>query len=331
MSSRKGQRECACSLGHEPRTLTSARQGARRHRPNQDDRAASYRDRVALTYNISQRLIARYSAGPSAARTSAVKALHENIRSALENWGDKKFDTFLQGSYRNGTAIADINDVDIVALFDPWQTPATRADWLWLFNHVAAILRKSTLVSGSVRLGDKCVKLDGSVNADIVPAISPRPYSSVDPLMIYSRKGASERPNFPRTHYTNGVRKQAATQDGFKPTVRLFKRWLRQYPSLNAPSFYVECAVHSVATSNFHTYLPLSFASVATELLKYDRLTRIPSVAGDKDILVSTDWSPDDFNAFQRRLAPDVHIVVRAMQASTQSEADRLWKLAFGD
>ena len=64
---------------------------------------------------ISKRLIDHYAAGPSPTRTSQVKRLHENIRAALEIWGNKNFDTFLQGSYRNGTAIADINDVDIVA------------------------------------------------------------------------------------------------------------------------------------------------------------------------------------------------------------------------
>jgi len=54
-----------------------------------------------------------------------------------------------------GVAIADINDVDIVALYKPWRSPASHSDWLWLFNHVAEILRKTTLFSGSVSLGDK--------------------------------------------------------------------------------------------------------------------------------------------------------------------------------
>src|ERR1700704_6508535 len=174
---------------------------------------------------ISASLIAGYSASPSANRSAAVKSLHGNIRSALENWGDKKFDTFLQGSYRNGTAIADINDVDIIALYDPWSSPETHARWEWLFNHVAAILRKTALVSGRVKLGDKCVKLEGSLNADIVPAISRTAYSSADPVIVYSRSERAERPNYPRTHYDNGVAKQRATKDAYKPTVRLFKRW----------------------------------------------------------------------------------------------------------
>ena len=157
----------------------------------------SYLSFVSPTYNISQSLIDHYAAGPSPRRTSDVKKLHEDIRDALDNWGDKDFDTFLQGSYSNGTAIADINDVDIVALYDPWSSPVSHAHWEWLFNHVANILRETTLVSGSVTLGDKCIKLKGALKADIVPAISRTAYSSTDPIKVYSRKEREERDNYP--------------------------------------------------------------------------------------------------------------------------------------
>ncbi len=88
----------------------------------------------------------------------------------------------------------------------------------------------------------------------------------------YSRKAWEERENFPRTHYSNGVKKQAAIRDSYKPTVRLFKRWARQYPSLVAPSFYIECSVHSVSSSEFSWYLPMSFYNVARQLIGYYEL-----------------------------------------------------------
>ncbi|MDQ3153862.1 MAG: hypothetical protein M3R63_19845 [Actinomycetota bacterium] len=283
------------------------------------------------TYKISQSLIDHYATGPSTGRTSDVKKLHEDIREALDNWADKDFDTFLQGSYRNGTAIADINDVDIVALYDPWSSPVSHQHWEWLFNHVADILRKTALVSGAVTLGDKCVKLKGALKADIVPAISRTAYSSTDPIKIYSREEREERENYPRTHYDNGVTKQANTKEMFKPTVRIFKRWVRQYPGLVAPSFYIECTVHSVASSKFNTYIPRSFADAANEILGYTQRTRIPTVARDKDILVPGEWSPSDFSEFQQKLRRDVNFVLRAMSATTTAEANRLWKSAFGD
>lgn len=286
---------------------------------------------MPLTYKISQSWIDTYSAGPSTSKTRQVKNFQENVRSALEDWGDRKFDTFLQGSYRNGTAIADINDVDIVALYDPWSSPASHADWTWLFNHIADILRKTSLVEGVVSLGDKCVKLKGPLKADIVPAISRTRYSSTDPILIYSRGDREERRNYPRTHYSNGVTKQSNTGDSFKPTVRLFKRWARQYRSLIAPSFYIECAVHSVPKTAFNSYLPLSFAAVGAALMKYTASTVIKSVAGDKDILLSSEWNYADFQEFQRLLTGDVKRVLDAMQASSTVEANQKWRLAFGD
>jgi hypothetical protein len=286
---------------------------------------------VTLTYRISDSLIARYSAGPSVSRTKQVAALQTAIRDALDSGADNKFDTFLQGSYRNNTAIADINDVDILALYDPWQAPATASAWQSLFDFVTEILRRDKNVQGTVTQGDKCVKLAGPINADIVPSISRTPYSSTDPVIIYSRSKNLEIENYPRVHYQNGVSKQAATKDTYKATVRLFKRWVRQFSDSTAPSFYVECAVHSVVSSKFNSYLPLSFAMVGAELLTYSRSTVIKSVADDKDVLVPSEWSPSDFESFQRRLRPDIDRTLRAMQATSASEANALWRIVFGD
>jgi hypothetical protein len=294
--------------------------------------ARTPRDKIrTMPSQISQALIDRYAAGPSSSRTAQVKNLQENIRQALAGSNIGSFDTFLQGSYRNGTAIADINDVDIVALYDPWKSPESASRWTWLFRHIANILQQSSLVSGRIELGDKCVKFEGSLKADIVPAISRITYGSEDPIRICSRSEAKERDNFPRTHYSNGVLKQASTRDTYKATVRLFKRWARQYQSLEAPSFYIECAVHSVNDSRFEKYLPLSFASVGLELLEYSRSTIIPSVAGDKDILVPNEWHPSDFEGFQSFLQADLTRAINAMKAGTRTEADRLWSSVFGD
>jgi hypothetical protein len=280
--------------------------------------------------NISQWIIDRYSAGPSESKVTQVANLQTTLRDVL---GQDDYDTFLQGSYRNGTAIADINDVDIVARRKATNAPLSSSQWDSLFNTIASKLRNSHRVSGTVSIGDKCVKLRGaSLNADIVPAVAIGDFTK-DPIAIWSRREREERRNYPRTHYDNGVRKHRATSQTFKPTVRLFKRWARQYLGFDktAPSFYIECAVHAVSSTKFSTYLPLSFAEVGLEIFRWSRNTVIKSVAGDKDILVSDEWHPDKFEAFQAKLWPDLQFVVRAMQASTTQEANRLWKLAFGD
>lgn len=65
-----------------------------------------------MTFNISQFLIDRYSPGPSSTKVTQVASLQQTIHDVL---GDEDYDTFLQGSYRNGTALSDINEVDIIA------------------------------------------------------------------------------------------------------------------------------------------------------------------------------------------------------------------------
>jgi hypothetical protein len=87
----------------------------------------------------------------------------------------------------------------------------------------------------------------------------------------------------------------------------------------------------SVASAWFDTYLPASFLDVGRQILTYSRYSTIMSVAGDKDILTTAEWNPDDFVAFQRRLSSDLQLVSNAMNAISSAEADRLWKLAFGD
>jgi hypothetical protein len=280
---------------------------------------------------IAQSLIDRYAAGPSATRVTEVQRLHQRIRSVL---GDASYDTFLQGSYRNDTAIANINDVDIVALSRTQSSPQSNFQWDQLFGTIERTLRASYLISGGVSRGDKCITISGTPSADVVPAIRKGAITS-DPIAIYSFRQRSERDNYPRVHYSRGVdkNKPLRTNGAYKPTVRLFKRWVRQYSdhAKIAPSFYIECAVHKAADAKFDTYLPLSFAQVALEICSWTRNTVILSVAGDKDVLLSTEWQPERFEAFQSKLLRDVNFVVRALNATTATEANRLWKLAFGD
>lgn len=284
---------------------------------------------MAATSNISQSLIDRYSAAPSTAKTTQVANLQKAIRAAL---GEDEYDTFLQGSYRNDTAVADINDVDIVARRKGTRSPLSAAEWEQLRATIARKLQTSPRVSGTVSLGDKCVKLKGALNADIVLAVAVGDFGS-DPISIWSKRSRAERQNYPRTHYRNGVAKQSATSDVYKPTVRLFKRWARQFADGAdfAPSFYIECAAHAVKSTAFGAYLPLTFAAVGAEILSWSRSKYLLSVAGDKDILVVTEWHPDKLERFQQKLLTDVQLVARAIQETSATEANRLWKLAFGE
>jgi hypothetical protein len=99
------------------------------------------------------------------------------------------------------------------------------------------------VIGGRVSRGDKCITISGTPSADVVPAIRTGAITS-DPIAIYSFRQRSERDNYPRIHYARGVDKNKAlrTNGAYKPTVRLFKRWVRQYSghATMAPSFCVK-------------------------------------------------------------------------------------------
>jgi hypothetical protein len=285
---------------------------------------------------ISQSLIDRYSAGPTQNRIDAAVSLQRDVASALGS----DYDVFLQGSYRNHTGVAELNDLDIVALSKsvhstvgqgPAQYPVT---WEEIFGRVERALGGHHRFRGLVKRGDKCVKVATQLNLDVVPAIY-REDPTTDPIEVYSFREGSRRDNYPRQHWQRGADKNSGlrTDGAFKPTVRLFKYWARNFlsdPSI-APSFYIECAVHQVPDSEFRSYLPLSFVYVGLYLLqKVSRATWVWSVAGDKDILVPEEWHPDRFEQFQKELRDSVIDAGDAVQASTTAEADRLWRRAFG-
>jgi hypothetical protein len=255
--------------------------------------------------------------------------LHQAIRTAL----GADYQTFLQGSYRNETAIANINDVDIVARRRRTMAGLTPYEWEDLFVAVADRLGRSPRLVGALSAGDKCIRVEGPVfNADVVPAVAIENFKR-DPIAIWSRRDREERDNYPRVHIRRGASKHASSGQAYKPTVRLFKRWASQYDDMAdlAPSFYIECAVHAVSASRFQSYLPRGFLNVGMTICGWTVNDVIESVAGDKDILVDDEWHSENFLAFQERLADDLAYVVDALRARSARPANEAWKLAFGE
>ena len=90
----------------------------------------------------------------------------------------KAHHTFLQGSYRNDTAISDINDVDIVAirlttfssLHSGRRFPSV-ISWDAIFTEIEDKLRNQRRYNWTVTRDDKCIKVRGAFNADVVPAV----------------------------------------------------------------------------------------------------------------------------------------------------------------
>jgi hypothetical protein len=280
--------------------------------------------------------IDRYSAAPAPSTVDAVKSLHENIRSVL----GAGYETFLQGSYRNDTGVADLNDVDIVAIRKNTTSshftgipPSIPISWDTIFDEVQQKLEGSYHYRGKTERGDKCITVNTNFHADVVPAVQITT-ADADPIAVYSFRYASERKNYPRIHARNNTDKHQRTKDNYKPMVRVFKRWSKNWfaGTKTAPSFYVECLVHWVPTEEFVSDRALSFFMIGNHIVQtVTATTYVPSVAGDKDILTSTEWDWERFSRFQRQLTQSTLDVGQALQATNQDEARRLWRKAFNE
>lgn len=290
-----------------------------------------------MNHLIPQSAIARYAAAPSDSTVAAVKSLHESIRDTL---GDG-YDTFLQGSYRNDTGVANLNDVDIVAVrkslmsgvFTSITPSFNNVTWDRIFQDVQDALASSRHYKGKTTRGDKCIKVSTNFSADVVPAVKIAMDGS-DPIAIFSFRQGTERKNYPRVHYQNNVAKQARTSDAYKQTVRLFKRWARNWfaGTKIAPSFYVECLVHSVPDRLFAGDGAASFFMVGNHIVEtISPSMKVLSVAGDKDILVSSEWDSARYATFRTTLTPAVTRVAQALKATSAERARTYWQQAFNE
>jgi hypothetical protein len=280
--------------------------------------------------------IDRYSAAPPDSKVAAARSLHENIRDTLGS----DYDTFLQGSYRNDTGVADINDVDIVAVrkstysgeFSP-MTFSTTIPWTQIFQEVQERLEASHHYRGKTEPGDKCITVNTDFHADVVPAVKISS-DGEDPIAVYSFQAGRERKNFPRVHYQNNVEKQDQTDGAYKPTVRIFKRWVRNWfaGTKVAPSFYVECLVYNVPNDRFFVDGAVSFFSVGHYIVQsVSQISYVGSVAGDKDILVNSEWEPAKFQQFRNKLDFAIGRVAMALKATSAADAQTYWREAFNE
>jgi len=207
---------------------------------------------------------------------------HESIRKALnsyEGWSSSvKFDTYLQGPYRNTTNIRGDSDVDLVAELTSvyysnltgeekeelgWE-PAT---YSWS-NFRSELINALNNYYGSQYVdtsGSKSVKLlpnNGRLKADVVVAAR---YNHYENLKLRSEgmtffSGVQQIINYPKVLYNNGTTKNSSylTSELYKPTIRIFKNSRNriivsnQYLENSIPSYFIECLLYNVPNNCFN-------------------------------------------------------------------------------
>lgn len=250
--------------------------------------------------------------------------------------------TFLQGSYKNDTSISDINDVDIVAIRLTTYSSVYSSlqfsnviPWDSIFSEIEQKLRNQRLYQWTVTRKDKCIEVvTPTFKADVVPAVQVLADHTQDPIVIYSFSNGSEKVNYPRTHYENGVKKNQETNGNYKPIIRMFKNWATNHFGDNGTvsSYHIESLVHNVPNDNFyddHASTFLLVGSHITELLtQRDTIPiQIKSVCGSEDI--TQNWERSARQNFNNTLKQSLLHGFSAHKATTIQEAERHWSNAF--
>lgn len=277
--------------------------------------------------------VASYARAPAQTTLDRAISLHNNVRELL---GETGYATFLQGSYKNDTALADMNDVDVVVVNTNIRQKRFWSDYDWgrIFSGIEDRLQSDSRYRDKWKRHDKCITLNTTVKIDIVPAIHvDRP--EADPIAIFSFSRERERKNWPRLHYENGAKKSRATDGAYKPSVRLFKRWAKCHFAGEkiAPSYYLECLLHSLPTNLFSADLAQGFVALGREIVERYRglytFQDLDRIAGEGNLLVEREWGEDAFKRFIRTLTASVEEAEAALRETESLRAKAAWRRAF--
>jgi hypothetical protein len=226
-------------------------------------------------------------AKPGAAIGSATT--YASIKRALEStsavYTNRDFDIFLQGSYGNDTNIYAESDVDVVICNHSayyWNIEHLSADEQATFKasltgpssysydafkgHVEKALKAA--FSSSARPGKRAIKIEANGarrSSDVIVAFDHRRYSrfrsvndcAYDEGISFFPIGGGRTDNFPQYHSDNTTSKHQATNNNFKPVVRIFKNMRGKLvddgvlAAGDAPSYFIEGLLYNVPNVQF--------------------------------------------------------------------------------
>jgi hypothetical protein len=242
----------------------------------------------------------------------------------------KSFESFLQGSYANYTNIYRESDVDVVMRLDSafyhdaymlpadqYQAferafPGTATYGLPEFKaEVASLLRQK--FGNGVTVGSKAIFIPGSGarrDCDVLPCARFRYYyrfagphddSFAEGVCFFLPDG-TRVVNFPKQHADNCTAKHKATNQWFKPSVRIYKNMRNYLVDRNAlrsgvaPSYFIEGMLYNVPSEKFGICYDDTFTNTFNYLATTDRST-FTCVNGIHPLLQSNShvsWSPAD-------------------------------------
>ena len=215
---------------------------------------------------------------------SAFKQAHVPIREALEAYeglSQFKYEVFLQGSYKNDTNLGGDSDVDVVVRLSTKLKPAVavltgdklQEDGSHKFLHQQwksfrgeAMKAMRARFGKSAKSGRKTLKMPkGEIPADADLVVT---VSHGEGIGFYLPDDKRWVVSFPQQHHIRGLKKEKATDNRFKRTIRMFKAIRNRLVDKgvlkkeDAPSYFIECLLYNVPDGLFKPEFAPTYTSI---------------------------------------------------------------------
>ena len=230
---------------------------------------------------IPESTLSRWSLHQAA---TAFKQAHVPIRKAMEEHkglSQFTYEVFLQGSYKNDTNLGGDSDVDVVIRLahklNPEAVALSGTELQGNDSHKAAhkqwqLFRRNALRAMRARFGDeassgrKTLKIKkGTLPADADLVVTLRYRGGIAFYLSDEKRWVV---SYPQQHHQWGSRKDKATSQRFKRTVRMFKAARNRLVEKgvlkkeDAPSYFIECLIYNVPDAEFKSKLAPTYTGI---------------------------------------------------------------------
>jgi hypothetical protein len=241
---------------------------------------------------------------PTALQKAGASRSHNFLRDLLAtgNMARVISESYLSGSYARDTAIAPLDDVDIIFLIQPehWQSGidsflGLRPSPKTVLSTFANAIRRRYDQS-SVYVQRRSVRLNmNHLDIDVVPALPSAKDSHT--ILVGDADSDAWLESAPKKHEALASRINAARGNNFKPLVKLLKSWNRNLPSTaNLKSF----AIETMAARIFDSH---SFGSLQDGLIEF--FDFMCFLGGTSTVYSWKNTCGISFDWFQGRVIPD--------------------------
>lgn len=252
---------------------------------------------------------------------------------------------FLQGSYRQETAIYSINDVDIVALCKAWF-PGERVpgavEWTRdaLFSTVASAIAADTRYQGRVRYAptSMVIHVDLDIRVEVLPVVYRDGIhdSAVEPFVLFRPEHQRWELGYAREHQRLLTLKNALmnTNGNFKPMVKVLKH-LRSRHQIDAVSFHLECLLYAVPSLAFIGTPADYITNVLTAIVSTPASTwyqqGLMTPCGDREIFAAEEWDYTSWKQFHSAAHNWLLLASAGGMAESKAAAIQGWRLLLGE